>query len=150
MNTPSGNVSTADRGRMLAATEIARRGGTVTEVRDGRIRLLRVLGPGDHPPVHVRVKTRTGGTWQGSTRDADENPAPPAVPTFWCFVDLSTPRPAFYVVPDEWMRRDIFVDHQRYLRRHGGTRAESPDSEHHAIELPRITMWRDRWDLLGL
>lgn len=146
----SDNHGTADRGRMIAATELARRGARVEEVRDGRRRLLSATVPGASSSVLLRVKARTGGTWQGDTRDGVPNPVPPSTPTFWLFVDLSTVRPAFYVVPDDWMRRDIYADHQRYLQRHGGQRAHTLDSTHHAIQLKRIAEWRDRWDLVGL
>jgi hypothetical protein len=139
------------QGRTLVMDEIERRGARANLVRNRHLVLLEVTRPGAAERVLVRVKTRTGGTWQGSIRDGDPDPAPHIPATFWAFVDLTDPRsPAFYIAPDDWVRRDIHAAHQEYLGRHGGERAISKDSTHHAIQLPRILQWRDRWDLIGL
>ncbi|MBA4159680.1 MAG: hypothetical protein H0X65_19720 [Gemmatimonadetes bacterium] len=47
-------------------------------------------------------------------------------------------------------RRNIHEAHQEYLHRHGGRRAVTQDSDHHAIQPHRVRAWRDRWDLLDL
>jgi hypothetical protein len=70
--------------------------------------------------------------------------------SFWIFLDLTASEPGFYIVPSWWMKNDIHCDHARYLERHGGHRAKTPDSTHHRITTERITKWRDRWDLVGL
>jgi hypothetical protein len=99
----------------------------------------------------IILKTRSSGTWQGSTTDGDLDKADSN--TFWIFVDLSDSAISqvdFYVVPDRWMRQNIAEYHAAYLARHGGRRAIAQDSTHHAIHAERISAWRNRWDLLGI
>ena len=140
----SDNQSTAERGRRLVAQELGRRGVTPTEIRRGNLTLVEMRSPSDNRRIHLRVKTRTAGTWQGSIRDAHPD-------LYWVLVEIeSGSQPGFFIVPDQWMRRDIHEAHQKYLRRHGGTRAITADSTHHAIEPRRVLQWRSRWDLLGL
>jgi hypothetical protein len=147
----SDNQSTAERGRRAVSQELERRGVTTSEVRRGNLSLLEIRRPSDRQRVHLRVKTRTSGSWQGSIRDADPDPPAPHPDTYWVFVELEDPRrPGFFIVPDQWMRKDIHEAHQKYLQRHGGTRAESADSLHHSIEPKRILQWRNRWDLIGV
>jgi hypothetical protein len=143
--------TTAEKGRRAVIEALRDRGAEVSESRRGNLRLVVARSPAPGGSVHVRVKTRTAGTWQSSIRDADPDPAPTRPETFWAFVDLKNPRnPQFYIVPDTWMRQDIHRAHQAYLRRHGCERAITQDSVHHAIELRRILQWKDRWELLGL
>ncbi len=99
----------------------------------------------DGTSLTVRIKTRTGGTWQGTTTEAD--PAPERGPDrFVVFVDLAEAKPEFYVAPEWWFQLDVHRNHSAYLARHPGPRA----SKHHAIQLRRIDEWHDRWDLLAL
>ena len=143
--------TTAEKGRRLAARELRDRGATVSELRQGNRVVLEARNPRNGEVFHLRVKTRTAGTWQGSTRDGDPDPAPREPAAFWIFVDLQdAEHPGFYVAPDDWTRRDIHRAHQQYLSRHGGERAIAKDSDHHAIEPRRVLQWRGRWDLLGL
>ncbi len=71
---------------------------------------------------------------------------------FWVFVDLGDldVSPRYWVVPDWWMRNDIYEAHQAYLASHGGNRARNPDSTHHAIDERRLEAWEARWDVLGI
>lgn len=148
---PSDTESTADRGRRLVRAELQERGVATTVLRNGNLVLLEIRSPTDGRRIHLRVKTRTSGTWQGSIRDGDAEPRPPQPDTYWVFVELeSGGRPGFFIVPDQWMRKDIYEAHRKYLRRHGGVRAVTADSTHHAIEPKRVLQWRDRWDLLGV
>ena len=145
------NESTAERGRRLVTAELQERGVATTVLRRGNLVLLEIRSPSDGRHIHLRVKTRTSGTWQGSIRDADASSRAPDPGTFWIFVEVERGgRPGFFIVPDQWMRKDIYEAHQKYLRRHGGVRAVTADSTHHAIEPRRILQWRDRWDLLGI
>jgi hypothetical protein len=48
------------------------------------------------------------------------------------------------------MQNNIRDAHLEYLDRHGGQRARTKDSTHHAIPVPRVEQWRDQWDLLGI
>ncbi|MBV9772524.1 MAG: hypothetical protein JO040_01155 [Gemmatimonadetes bacterium] len=140
---------TAERGRQLVADAIRSRGAQVSEIRRGNLVLLECRTGAQR--IHLRVKTRTSGTWQGSTQDGHPDPVPSRPEVFWVFVDLERPSsPKYFIAPDEWMRRDIHRAHQSYLARHGGERAISKDSTHHAIEPRRVLQWKDRWDLFGL
>lgn len=143
------NFSTADRGRSALLAELKNRGATgVSEERRGNRRLVLFRAP-DGRALKAIVKTRRSGTWQGSTLDADRGRS--NTNTFWIFVDLENPnRPLFHIARDEWVRSNIAQHHQEYLDRHGGKRAVTKDSTHHAIQYGRIREWRGRWDLLGL
>lgn len=138
------------RGRMLVAGEVVTRGAKgVEEFRTGRRRVIRGTTPKGRF-FELIVKVRRRGDWQGSTADGD--PSMASTSTFWVFVDLSsdTEGPRFFVAPDHWVRSDIEQDHAAYLEKHGGRRAESQESVHHAIEPWRVAPWENRWDLLDL
>jgi hypothetical protein len=141
---------TAEMGRYLVAAELVTRGGRCVEEDTGLHRRLLAVRNHTGDRLTVIVKTRLSGTWQASINDGDITKAAPN--TFWIFVDLAgdEARPAFFIAPDVWVRSDVSVHHQEYLDRHGGHRAETEDSVHHAIPLERIHSWIDRWDLLNL
>jgi hypothetical protein len=152
------NQSTAELGRALVAEMLERRGFTVTQMKTRNLTLLlaesrsQLRAQNGGRRVAVRVKTRRSGTWQGSVSDGAANPATTHPETFWVFVDIERGKDAaeFFIAPDDWVRHDIYREHQVYLARHGGVRAESPESNHHAIQPRRVRQWRDRWDLLGV
>jgi hypothetical protein len=106
--------------------------------------------------IHIQVKTKRGGrSWQSSIVGSKHMEPPETsleATDFWVFVDLGDleTAPRYWVVPDWWMRNDIYTAHQAYLDRHGGTRARNPDSKHHAIDERRLKEWRARWDILGI
>lgn len=127
------------------------RGVAASERRQGNLTLLETCRPDDGRRLLLRVKTRTSGTWQGSVRDGDPSPGMASPEVFWVFVGIERGGPpGFFIVPDQWMRRDIYEAHQKYLNRHGRIRAITSDSTHHAIERKRILQWQDRWELLGI
>jgi hypothetical protein len=145
------NQLTAARGLRAVAEELGHRGVTAAEVQRGNVTLLEILRPGDNRRVHLRVRTRTGGSWQGSIRDGNPDPPPPHPDTYWVFVSLNAALPSdFFVVPDQWIRKDIHEAHQEYLTRNGGERPVTPNSLHHSIPQKRIQQWQNRWDLLGV
>lgn len=100
--------------------------------------------------VAIQVKTKTGRDWQTSTAHGRHRDPEDDSTRFWILVDLSGEAPGYYVVPEWWMQADIQAEHDRYLARHGGQRARTPGSTHHAIAVRRVEQWRDRWDLLGI
>ena len=63
-------------------------------------------------------------------------------------VDLQGDQPDFFVVPADWFGEDIRQHHEAFLSEHGGTRPRSPDSAHHKVEMPRVTEWHAKWDVL--
>jgi hypothetical protein len=101
----------------------------------------------------IQVKTMTARTWQTSITRGREREEPTQEDAhFWIFVELKNPpaQPDFYVVPEWWIENDIYRAHGEYLAKHGGQRARTRKSTHHAIKRSRIEQWRGRWDLLGL
>jgi len=106
--------------------------------------------------VHIQVKTKRGGrTWHASVRDGKPM-IPPSTSlsetVFWIFVSLGDidAAPRYWVVPDWWIRNDIYRTDKAYLDRHGGTRARNPDSTHHAIDENRLSEWQGQWKILGV
>jgi hypothetical protein len=103
--------------------------------------------------VSIQVKTKTAGTWQTSTRRGRPRDEESGGTEFWIFVDIGKnpdARPTYYIVPAWWMENSIHVEHEAYIARHGGQRARTPTSTHHAIAASRLAQWRDRWDFLGI
>jgi Holliday junction resolvase-like predicted endonuclease len=103
--------------------------------------------------VSIQVKTKTAGSWHTTTRRGRPREEVPDEIDFWVFVNMGRDpeaRPDFFIVPAWWMENSIHVEHAAYLARHGGHRAQNPDSNHHAILLSQIEQWRERWDLLGI
>jgi hypothetical protein len=103
--------------------------------------------------VYIQVKTkRSGKTWHSSIVGSKPTSPHPNETTFWVFVDLGDleTSPRYWVVPDWWIKNDIYFAHQAYLNKHGGTRAKNPTSTHHAIEEHRLTEWQGCWDILGI
>lgn len=102
--------------------------------------------------VAIQVKTRRSGDWQTGLKEWRRRAPEISALRFWVFVDLTRigSLPAYYVVPEDWIQRDIDEHHAAYLARHGGKRAATPGSRHHAIRRSRIAQWQDRWDQLGI
>jgi hypothetical protein len=104
--------------------------------------------------IHIQVKTKRGGrTWHSSiTGSAPTTPPDNPEIHFWVFVDLGgrDSPPQYWIVPDWWIRNDIYQAHKSYLDRHGGQRARNPNSTHHAIDETRLAEWRNRWGILGI
>lgn len=107
----------------------------------------------DHT-VFIQVKTKRGGsTWHSSIVGCEQATAPKAdEKCFWVFVNLgdtNTP-PRYWIVPEWWIKNDIYRRHREYLEKHGGRRAKNPDSKHHSIDESRLEEWKERWDILGI
>lgn len=150
-----GNQQVARAGRNLAISELLKRGARVEEGHNRMKPFTMAVSDADHRrTVYVRTKTKTRGDWQASI--VEERPGPASDPAsetcFWIFIDLgdADEQPRFWVVPNGWMLRDIYANHQAYLQSHGGQRARTLDSKHHAIAENRLTAWEGRWDLLGV
>jgi len=103
--------------------------------------------------IHIQVKTKRGGrTWHSSIVGSKPMNPPADETNFWVFVDLGdlNASPRYWVVPDWWIRDNIYRTHKAYLDSHGGKRARNPDSTHHAIDESRLKEWQGRWDILGI
>lgn len=132
--------------RLLAISEISRRGGTACEAVVGRRTELRGEGPNGQS-CSIRVVSRRAGDFQVSLPGDDTDGSPDR---FWIFVDLLGNDTKFAVVSEEWMIQDIRREHAAYLARHGGRRAVTPGSVHHRVQTARLGPWQERWELLGL
>lgn len=136
----------AERARIYIQSHLRHRGWTVTQIVEDRVTYLDASREPNHR-IRVRVKARTKGTWQATVTSGRVTRST-ARPTFWAFVDLAASPYAVYVAPDAWVRADIRRAHATYLRRHGGRRARSDASNHHAIATDRVERWRDAWSQL--
>lgn len=147
------NHETMRIGRCYVLAELQRRGAreiaTTGNVRNFRIRASKRDSSGT---VYIRVKAKRVGDWQCSSNEGKPGKKPKSPETiFWIFVDIGTKKhPEFWIVPDWWIRNDIYETHQDWLRSHGGTRPVTPESTHHAIRKERIEEWKDRWEILGI
>jgi len=104
--------------------------------------------------VHIQVKTKRGGhRWHSSIVGCGPVTDPPANETnFWVLVDLGDVNvsPRYWVVPDWWMRDNIYRSHEAWIASRGGTRPRNPDSTHHSIDETRLRQWGARWDILDI
>lgn len=141
----------AQAGQHFVAAELHRRGAHAVTFA-GNMPRIDVLATNIEQTrtVGIQVKTKTARDWQTTLKE--EQGVQAGDSHFWIFVDLgaASGAPEYYVVPEEWIERNIKETHQAYLDRHGGKRARSPLSKHHSIQKNRIEQWRDRWDLLGI
>ena len=148
VSAPAPRLTVNDRGIAAVVEEVTRRGGRARVEQAGTTREVVVTGEDYDGEVRLLVRARTAGDWHtrasyGEPRAEDEHPA-----AFWVLVHLSPGTAQCYVVPDWWMRNDIYDKHEDYLRSHRGTGALSPDSDHHAIRTERVAQWLGRWDQL--
>ncbi len=147
------NQQTARAGEHFVTAELNRRGAYAVTFTGNmpRVDILASNLDGTRT-VRIQVKTRRSGTWHSSIREGRPSRAKPDEASFWVFVDLAndTDSPVYYLVPDWWMRNNIYRVHRKYLSKHGGRRKVNPKSEHHGIDAKRIAQWKDRWDLLKI
>ena len=139
-------------GEHFVAGEILRRGGHASTFA-GNMPDIDVLAADKQQDrtAWIQVKTkRSGRSWQTTTARGEERHPERDPVRFWVLVDLASGDPEYYIVPEWWMANDIHEAHTSYLERHGGQRARSKDSTHHAIPVSRVAEWRGRWDLLGI
>ncbi|QCQ90476.1 hypothetical protein [Rhodococcus sp. SGAir0479] len=133
---------TAERGITWFIEQVRNRGGEASRVTGTLRTAVRVVIPGCAPVV-VRVKTRTGGTWQATKKDenlrTDDTGA-----KFWAFVDLSVAPTEVFILPAAEVAAGIRRATDAWIARDPSRRRTG----HHAIELARIAHGRGRWDLL--
>ena len=139
-------------GEHFVAAEILRRGGHASTFA-GNMPDIDVLAADRHQDrtVWIQVKTkRSRGAWQTTTTRGRRRQPETDPLRFWVLVDLAVGSPKYYVIPEWWIQNDIYQAHEDYLSRHGGQRARTKDSTHHAIASKRVEEWHDRWDLLQI
>ncbi|ORW32259.1 hypothetical protein AWB91_12445 [Mycobacterium paraense] len=145
------NQQVAYAGENFVAAEIHRRGGYAVTF-SGNMKGIDLLASDvEHERViSIQVKSKTAGTWQTSIKHGKKQTEPADVTKFWVFVDLGKIDPEYYLVPTWWIENDINTNHAKYLADHGGKRAKTDASTHHAIPVKRIEKWKDDWDVLGI
>jgi len=103
--------------------------------------------------AYIQVKTKRGGkTWHSSIVGSQPTLYKADEANFWVFVDLGNldKYPQYWIVPDWWIKDDIYKAHHAYLSRHGGQRANNPESTHHSIDEKRLSEWQGHWEILGI
>lgn len=144
----------ARAGEYFVAAELNKRGAFAVTFAGNMPKIdLLACNQNQSRTVHIQVKTKRGGnTWHSSIIGCQPMDPPEDEIVFWVFVDLGewNTSPRYWVVPDWWIRDNIYSTHKAYVDRHGGKRARTHDSTHHSINESRLQAWLDRWDVLGI
>ena len=148
------NQQVARAGEHFVAAELNKRGAFAVTFAGNMPKIDLVACNKDQSrTIHIQVKTKRGGrTWHSSIVGSKPMNPPADETNFWVFVDLGDldASPRYWVVPDWWIRDNIYRTHKTYLDRHGGKRARNPNSTHHAINESRLEEWQEQWDILGI
>ena len=153
MATGASNQQTARAGEHFVAGELNRRGAYAVTFAGNMPRMdILATDRSQARTVRIQVKTRRVGSWQTSIDEGKKCRVRIDEESFWVFVDLGKvdEPPGYFIVPESWIRNDIYRAHQAYLKRHGGRRKAGSDSKHHSITPKRIEAWRHRWEILGV
>ena len=147
MGKPTNQEKNAEA-RKLVIAQLKERGlSSIQERAESKRTVLDVTTSQGHD-FTVLVKSKSSKSWQIGLADGD--PDRIRDNAVWVLVDRGNKEaPQFFVVPDRTLREGIRSHHAEFLEDHDGVRPETPDSPHHAIELEHVSMWKDRWDLLG-
>lgn len=146
----------ARAGKHYVAAELNKRGALDILLTDNMPKIdLTACNNDQSRTVHIRVKAKSRGTFQTSITEGKPSSAPKKPldeKVFWVFVDIGVKDgvPRYWIAPDWWVRNDIYQTYKQYLDRHGGKRARTPDSTHHAIDEKRLKEWEGRWDILAI
>lgn len=150
---PGRNQRTGRAGEYYVAAELSRFGAYAVTFT-GNMPAVDVMATNiEHSrTVHIQVKTKRSRVWQCKTTEGRPCEHIPDETSFWVFVDLekADDPPRYWIVPDWWIRSDIYHAHSKWLSEHGSNRPRNPESTHHSISEERVAEWRDRWDLLKL
>lgn len=153
MATGATNQQTARAGEYFVAGELNKRGAYAVTFA-GNMPKIDILASNMEQArtVLIQVKTRRTGSWQTSIDQGKRCNSQYHKTSFWVFVDLGKQDfpPSYFIIPEWWIRNDIYRAHKTYLKKHGGRRKNNPFSKHHSITLARIEEWRDRWEILKI
>jgi hypothetical protein len=148
------NQQVARAGEHFVAAELNKRGAFAVTFAGNMPKIdLIACNQDQSRTIHIQVKTKRGGrTWHSSIVGSKPMDPPADETNFWVFVDLGDldASPRYWVVPDWWIRDNIYKTHKTYLDSHGGKRARNPDSTHHSINESRLEEWQEQWDILGI
>ncbi|MCI0520461.1 MAG: hypothetical protein L0Z70_09430 [Chloroflexi bacterium] len=111
----AGNQQVGRAGEYFVATELNKRGAFAVPFAGNMPKIDLIACSGDQSrTVHIQVKTKRGGrTWHSSIVGSMPTSAPADETSFWVFVgsgDAHT-RPRYWIVPDWWIRDDIYKAH---------------------------------------
>jgi len=139
-------------GEHFVAAELHRRGAYAVTFSGNMPNIDVLASDAEHGrQAAIQVKTKTSGTWHTSTERGAVRTEADADNRFWVLVDIGrdpAPPPAYFIVPEWWIRNHIHERYQAYLASHGGQRPRNPRSTHFAIKPRDVEQWRDRWELL--
>ena len=150
----AGNQQVGRAGEYFVVAELNKRGAFAVPFAGNmpKIDLIACNHDQSHT-INIQGQTKRGGrTWHSSIVGSRPMTPPGNETNFWVFVDLGDldTFPRYWIVPDWWIKDDIYKTHQTYLDRHGGQRANNSNSTHHAIDEKRLSEWQGRWDILGI
>lgn len=132
------NQQTGRAGEYFVVAELNKRGAFAVPFAGNMPRIDILASNSDESrTVYIQVKTKRGGrTWHSNILDGQSMLPKSDELKFWAFVDLGglDDHPRFWIVPDWWIKNNIFETHRAYLDRHGGVRPGNPNSTHHAID----------------
>lgn len=151
MPTGARNQQIGPAGEHYVAAELNMRGGYAVTFA-GNMPEIDVMASNTERTrtVSIQVKTCRAGDWQPSIDEGKKGGPFHDETRFWIFARLASDNkpPEYFIVPEGWIRNNIFEIHQSYIAKHGGTRPINPKAKHHSISSKRIQEWKDRWDLL--
>jgi hypothetical protein len=144
---------TARAGEHYVAAELNRRGAYAVTFAGNMPKIDLIASNLDQSRlVNIQVKAKRTGTWQTSIEEGKRcgKPRGPEI-SFWILVAISVKEyPEFWIIPEWWIRNNIYKTHQAYLKKHDGRRKYGSESKHHSIDEKRIKQWKERWDILGI
>lgn len=154
INRGARNQLASQGGQYYVAAELNRKGAYAVSFA-GNMPAIDVLASNldQSRIVTIQVKTKRTGTWHAKSDEGKPFKEPNTHESrFWIFVDIGDYEkyPEFWIVPEWWIKNDIYKTNQAFLKRHGGHRPSGSKSKHHGIDKKRITQWKGKWDILGI
>lgn len=138
--------------RQKVENELLKRGASSVTSKKGRRVVLYATSADNNRSIEIYVKAKQKGNWHTRTNEAVPSNNCDCIKDFykfWIFVELNA-NPRFWIVPDPWIRNDIYAAHKKYLEKHGGQRPKNDASNHHSIDEMRIQQWLNKWDILRI
>lgn len=134
----------SEQGIRAFVQAVVMRGGRAERLATSRRNPVRVWGV-DGSSCVVRVRSKASGDWKARRQD-ESLETDDTNSSYWVFVDIAQPEPAFFMVSSEEMAADIKGEVDLWVQ-------ESPlrtRTGHHGIALGRVAHGRDKWSMLGL
>jgi hypothetical protein len=146
------NLSTKEVGGMAKSLVAAKllEFGVYIKFPKGKKNIITVKSGDGNRDFFIRIRSRRSGSWQIATSEGRSPEEEIDEREFWVLVDFTVDpdNPDYYIMAGNWLRRNIYEEHQKYLLLHGGIRPITPKSTHHRVVDEDIERWKDRWDIL--